>query len=308
MVYDIIIIGAAPAGLTAALYGARQGNSVLVIEKDEPGGQAIKTNIIENYPGTSSDSSGSDIISAMVKQAEEFGAEIVKDEVVSVELKDTIKTITGKEKEYKAKAVIIATGAFPRKLGVPGEEEFTGKGVGYCATCDAPLFQDLDVYVVGGGNSAVDEGLYLTKFAKKVTILVRGDKLTCDKITADKAQAHDKIEIYYNKSITELRGNGLLNEMTIVDNKTGEETIIKPRDGDMLFGVFVFIGYLPNTDIFKQHLNLEHGYIPTDEDMRTELDKVYAAGDVRVKNLRQVVTAVSDGAIAAHFAGRDLDK
>lgn len=308
MIYDIIVIGGAPAGLTAALYGARQGNSVLVLEKSEPGGQAIKTNVIENYPGTRSDSSGTEIVKAMVDQAEEFGAQIIKDEVVAVDLNKEIKIIQGKESEYQARAVIIATGAFPRLLGVAGEDEFTGKGIGYCATCDAPMFKDLDVYVVGGGNSAIDEAIYLTKFAKKVTMIVRGDKLTCDKIGEEKARANEKIDFWFNKSITEFRGQGLLNEMTVRDNVSGEEVIVKPADGDMIFGVFIFIGNLPNTDLFKDQLNLEYGYIPTDEDMRTQIDGVYAAGDVRVKKLRQVVTAVSDGAIAAHFAGKDLEK
>ena len=308
MIYDIIIVGAAPAGLTAAIYGARQENAVLLIDKDEPGGQAIKTNVIENYPGTSWKSSGKDIISVMLSQAKEFGAELIRDEIVSVDLKGDIKLLKGRKQEYKARAIIIASGAYPRKLEVPGEEEFTGKGIGYCATCDAPLFKGLDVYVVGGGNSAIDEALYLTKFAKKVTILVRGDKLNCDKVTEARARANEKVEIVFNRSVKEFKGKGLLNEMTIIDNITGEEIKIEPSDGDMLFGVFIFIGNIPNTDLFKDQLNLENGYIPTDEEMRTEIDMVYAAGDVRVKKLRQVVTATSDGAIAAHFAGKDLEK
>lgn len=309
MLYDIVIIGAAPAGLTAALYAARQGNSVLVLEKGEPGGQAIKTTWIENYPGADPEKPSQDLINMMVKQAEMFGAEIRQDEVVRVDLKGPVKEIQCLNESYQAKAVIIATGAFPRKLNVPGEEEYTGKGVGYCATCDAPFFQDMDVYVVGGGNSAIDEALYLTKFARRVTLVVRDKVLNCDHITQKRAKDNEKIRFWYNKSIVEFKGSGLLNEMIVEDRETKERFTVRPEEGDMTFGVFIFIGNLPNTELFKSDLALDdYGYIPTDEDMRTSIDRVYAAGDCRQKNLRQAITAASDGAIAAHFAGKDLDQ
>lgn len=309
MVYDIVVIGAAPAGLTAGLYGARQGNSVLIIEKGEPGGQAIKTNIIENYPGADPDKPSRDFINIMVDQAEKFGAEIVYDEVESVNLKSDIKEINGANNSYQARSVIIATGAHPRSLNVPGEEEFTGKGIGYCATCDAPLFEGLDVYVVGGGNSAIDEALYLSKFARKVTMIVRDGELNCDQITEDRAKANDKIEFQFNKSIIEFKGQGLLNEIIVQDNETGQTESIKPRDGDPTFGVFIFIGNIPNSELFADQIDLDQwDYIPTDEYMRTELDRVYAVGDVRDTPLRQVITAASDGAIAAHFLGKELDQ
>lgn len=307
MIYDMIIIGAAPAGLTAALYGARQGSKVLVIEKELPGGQAASTNLIENYPGTDLGITGPELVDLMVKQAKEFGAEIITDMIESVELKGEVKTIKTIKEEYKAKSVIIATGASPRKLGVEGEAEYTGKGVGYCATCDAPFFQGLDIYVIGGGNSAVDEAIYLTKFGRSVTIIHRRDKLSADAVSQELAFANEKIDFIWDSEVTKFEGEGLLKSMEIRNLKTGETKTIEADPDQGTFGVFIFAGNIPQTELFKDTLMLDSGYIVTDEDMRTEIPGVYAAGDVRKKTLRQVITAAADGAIAAFVAGKDLE-
>ena len=309
MLYDIIIIGGAPGGLSAAIYGARQGSKVLVLEKGEFGGQAVKTSMVENYPGFDSARPSQELIYIMVDQAEKFGAELKKEEVVELDLERSVKKIKTLDNEYQAKSVIIATGAQPRKLGVPGEEEFTAKGIGYCATCDASFFQDMDVYVIGGGNSALDEGLYLTKFARSVTLIVRGDKLDGDEISQKRAQENEKISFLYKHSVKDFKGNGLLKEMTIVNNDTGEEKLIGPKEDQMAFGVFIFIGSIPTTDIFKGKVEMDDwGYIKTNENMETNVPGVYACGDCRTTNFRQVITAAADGAIAAHFAGREIDQ
>lgn len=305
--YDIIIIGAGPAGLTAALYGGRQGSKVLVIDKDAPGGQAATTNLIENYPGTDKDKTGPQIMARMLEQAKEFGAEIIQDTIEDVILDKEVKSIITKTTTYEAKAVIIATGAAPRRLGVPGEDIFTGKGVGYCATCDAPFFEGLHVYVIGGGNSAVDEADYLTKFAKKVTLIHRRDKLSADQVSIDKLMKNDKVDFIWNSEVVSFEGQGLLKKMTIRDRLSGETREIVADEGDMAFGVFVFVGLVPSTELFQEKLKLDQGYIVTDEDMRTEVKNIYAVGDVRKKSLRQVVTATADGAIAAHTAMKDLE-
>ncbi|MDO5718101.1 MAG: thioredoxin-disulfide reductase [Tissierellia bacterium] len=306
MIYDIIILGAAPAGLTAALYGSRQGNKVLVIEKEKEGGQAASTNLIENYPGTEIGIKGPELVDLMVRQAEEFGAEIVIDRIEKVDLKPDIKIIKTHKKEYKAKSVIIATGASPRKLGIVGEKEFTGKGIAYCATCDAPFFEGLDIYVVGGGNSAVDEAIYLTKFGRKVTIIHRRDKLKADAVSQEAAFNNKKIDFIWNSEVIEFRGEGLLKSFVLRDTVTGDLREIKVDPDQPTFGVFIYVGNIPSTDLFEGQLKLEDSYIVTDEDMRTEIKGVYAAGDVRKKTLRQVVTAAADGAIAAFVAGKEL--
>lgn len=309
MLYDIIIIGGAPAGLSAAIYGARQGSEVLILEKGEFGGQAVKTSLVENYPGFDPERPSQELIGIMVDQAEKFGAELKKEEVVDLNLEGPVKWIKTRENEYEAKSVIIATGAQPRKLGVPGEEEFTAKGIGYCATCDAPFFQDMDVYVIGGGNSALDESLYLAKFARSVTLIVRGDKLDADEISQRRAQENEKISFLYRYSVKDFKGSGLLNEMTIVNNDTGEEKLIGPKEGQMAFGVFIFIGSIPTTEIFKGKVDMDDwGYIKTNENMETNVPGVYACGDCRTTNFRQVITAAADGSIAAHFAGREIDR
>lgn len=298
-IYDVIIIGAGPAGLSAGLYASRSRLKTLIIEKEKSGGQIVTTNEVENYPGSIEKSSGPSLTARMVQQADEFGAERIIDTVLEVNLDDKIKTIKGEKNEYKAKAVIIATGAVPRPIGIPGEKELTGKGVSYCATCDGAFFTDLEVYVVGGGDAAVEEAIFLTKFARKVTIIHRRDELRAVKSIQEKAFKNEKIDFMWDSVVKEIKGDGLVSSMVVENTKTGEQTEVVADEDDGMFGIFVFIGYLPATEIFEGKVNMENGYIPTDAEMRTNVDGVFAAGDCRVKTVRQVVTATGDGAIAA---------
>ncbi|WP_455258407.1 thioredoxin-disulfide reductase [Peptoniphilus asaccharolyticus] len=302
--YDLIILGAGPAGLTAGIYASRASLNVLIIEKGIEGGQIANTVDVENYPGIKN-VSGMELGMTMREQAEEFGCEFAMDEVVSVELEGETKKIVGKFGEYEGKTVIIAAGASPRPMGAKGEEEFSGRGVSYCATCDAAFYQDLEVYVVGGGNSAVEEALFITRFAKKVHIIHRRDKLRATEAVQQKAFANEKIDFIWDSTIEEVKGEKMVNEIVLKNLKTGEVTNIKPSEP---FGLFVFIGYEPQTEIFKDQIELENGYIRTDDDMKTNIEGVFAAGDIRVKNVRQVVTAAADGAIAALSADRYIDE
>ncbi|NLV88266.1 MAG: thioredoxin-disulfide reductase [Tissierellia bacterium] len=299
MVYDLVIIGAGPAGLAAGLYASRARLNTLIIEKESEGGQIKTTDEVANYPGSIRDASGPTLIERMVEQVDEFGAKRVLDEILEVDFSGKIKVLKGTKEEYKAKAVVIATGAVPRPIGCPGEKELTGRGVSYCATCDAAFFEDLEVYVVGGGDSAVEEAIYLTKFARKVTIIHRRDELRAAKSIQEKAFNNEKIEFMWDSVVTELKGDGILESMVVKNVKTGEEREIFADEDDGTFGVFVFIGFNPATKLFEGIIEMENGYIKTDEDMRTNIPGVFAAGDNRVKSLRQVVTATADGAIAA---------
>ena len=292
--YDCIIIGAGPAGISAGIYAARASMKTIIIERGTPGGLISKTDEIANYPGAEDVPTGPELIERMVKQAKSFGAEFITDTVVNVELSGITKVVRGENATYEGKSVIIATGSNPRLLNVPGEKEFTGKGIAYCATCDAPFFQDLDIYVVGSGEAAVEEAMYLTKFGRTVTLLVRKDKLSVAKSIEEKAMKCEKLNIMWS-----FEGTGLLGAMNIVNNKTGEKTKITPREGDMIFGVFIFVGYIPESTIFNGKIDTDRDYIVSDETMKTSVEGVFVAGDVRVKELRQVVTAVNDGAIAA---------
>lgn len=308
--YDIIIIGAGPGGLAAGLYAGRAKMNTLIIEKAKDGGQIAITDEIENYPGSMLEGeSGPSLMERFSKQAEKFGCEKAYDNVESVELEGEIKTVKCSKETYQAKAIIIATGASPTKIGCPGEAELTGKGVSYCATCDAGFFEDFEVYVMGGGDAAVEEAIYLTKFARKVTIIHRRDELRAAKSIQEKAFANPKIDFMWNTVITELTGDGILDHMVVKDTKTGETRDIYADEDDGMFGVFVFIGYKPVSQVFEGtglELN-ERGYIPTDDQMRTNIPGVYAVGDIRVKELRQVVTAAADGAIAAWQAAKFVE-
>ena len=297
--YDCIIIGAGPAGISAGIYAARASMKTIIIERGTPGGLIAKTDEIANYPGAEDVPTGPELIERMVKQAKSFGAEFITDTVVNVDFSGTTKIVYGENTTYEAKSVIIATGSNPRLLEVPGEKEFTGKGIAYCATCDAPFFQDLDIYVVGSGEAAVEEAMYLTKFGRTVTLLVRKDKLAVAKSIEEKAMKCEKLKIMWNVEVESFEGTGLLSTMNIVNNKTGEKTKIVPREGDMIFGVFIFVGYIPESTIFNGIIDTDRNYIVSDETMKTSVEGVFVAGDVRVKELRQVVTAVNDGAIAA---------
>lgn len=307
-IYDVAIIGAGPAGLSAALYAGRARLNALIIEKGKEGGQIIQTAEIENYPGSLSEESGPTLIDRMSEQAARFGAERVYDSVEKVELEGNIKKIVCKKGEYSAKTVIIACGAAPVLIGCPGEKELTGKGVSYCATCDGAFFEDFEVYVVGGGDAAVEEALYLTRFARKVTVIHRRDELRAARSIQEKAFKNEKIEFMWDSVVKELSGDGLLESMVVENVKTGERREILADEEDGTFGVFVFIGFSPNSALFEGAVEMEKGYIVTDENMRTSLPGVFAAGDIRVKSLRQVVTAAADGAIAAVQAGKYIEE
>ena len=308
-IYDVIILGAGPAGLSAGLYAGRSRLSTLIIEKGQDGGQIAITDEIENYPGQEVEGeTGPSLIARMTKQAEKFGAERVLDVVNAVELVGDVKKVSTAKETYLAKTVILASGAFPRPIGCKGEAEYMGKGVSYCATCDANFFEDFEVFVVGGGDSAVEEALYLSKFARKVTIIHRRDELRAAKSIQEKAFANPKIEFLWDSVVEELHGDEILSSMTVKNVKTGETHVIEADEEDGMFGVFGFIGTIPNSKLFEGQLDMESGYIKTNEDMHTNISGVFAAGDVRVKSLRQVVTAAADGAIAAMQAEKHINE
>ncbi|MBQ6933305.1 MAG: thioredoxin-disulfide reductase [Clostridia bacterium] len=298
-IYDVIVLGAGPAGLAAGLYAGRSRLSVLIIEKGQDGGQIAITDEIENYPGQVEGDSGPSLIARMTEQAAHFGAERVSDLIKSVELEGDVKKLVGAKGEYLAKTVIVATGAFPKPIGCQNEGKFVGKGISFCATCDAAFFEDFEVYVVGGGDSAVEEAMYLTKFARKVTIIHRRDQLRAAKSIQEKAFKNEKIAFMWDTVVDSVEGEEMLEAMVVKNVKTGELTRIEADPEDGIFGLFGFIGYNPNSALFEGILDMDHGYIKTDDNMHTNIEGVYAAGDIRVKSLRQVVTAAADGAIAA---------
>lgn len=296
--YDLIIVGGGPAGLSAAIYMARAKYKVLVIEKEKIGGQITITSEIINYPGVEK-TSGKELTDYMRKQAESFGAEFLIAEVQQMELEADIKRIQTSKGDYKALGIVLAVGANPRKLGFNGENEFQGRGVAYCATCDGEFFTGMDVFVIGGGFAAVEEGIFLTRYAKSVTLIVREEDYTCAKTVSDQIQGNDKISTIFNTEVVEVSGDSKLRKARLRNNTTGEEWIHDAGEKGG-FGVFVFAGYVPNTDWLPSAVETNaQGYIITDPNQKTNIEGVYAAGDVCVKNLRQVVTAVSDGAIAA---------
>ncbi len=306
-IYDVIIIGAGPAGLAAGSYAGRARMDTLIIEKDKDGGQIVITAEIENYPGGIDEESGPSLIGRMAKQAEHFGAQKVKDTIVDVELEGDVKHLKGLKGDYYGKTVIIATGAHPKPIGCPGEKEFTGKGVSYCATCDGSFFEDFDIYVVGGGDSAVEEAMYLTKFGRSVTIIHRRDQLRAAKSIQEKAFANPKMKFMWNTTVEEIKGDGILTSMVVKDTVTGETREIVANEEDGTFGVFVFIGFEPHGELFEGKVEMKNGYIVTDDNMKTNIPGVFAAGDIRVKSLRQVVTAAADGAIAATQAEKYIE-
>lgn len=293
-IYDTIIIGGGPAGLAAGLYGGRARMSTLIIERARFGGQASTTEEIENYPGSIEDGTKPQI-ARMKQQAENFGAEIVKDEIVEVKLEGDIKVLKGRNVEYQGRTIIIATGANPRLSGFKNEIELRGKGVSYCATCDADFFVDTPVAVVGGGDSALDEALYLTKFASSVTVIHRRDEFRGNKAVQERVFANPKINIMWNSIVEEaIDDDGLVGGLMVRNRETNELTKLDVE------GCFVFVGYNPNSEVFKGLINMtERGDIITDEALHTNIEGVFAAGDVRDKVLRQVITATADGAIAA---------
>ncbi len=296
--YDVVVIGGGPAGLTAAIYLARAKYRVLVLEKEQFGGQITITHEIVNYPGIGK-VSGSELTDTMRRQADSFGAEFLLAEATGIEAENDVKVVKTNKGNFNCFGVLVATGAHPRMVGFAGEEEYRGRGVAYCATCDGEFFSGKEVFVVGGGFAAAEESVFLTKFASHVTILMRGDDFTCAAAVAEPTRNHEKITVITNTVVEEVRGESGLDYIRYKNNKTGEVTEYRAKDGET-FGVFVFAGYSPDTDLVKDILKLnEHGYIVTDTEQKTSLDGVYAAGDVCIKHLRQVVTATGDGALAA---------
>lgn len=297
-IYDLIVIGGGPAGLTAGIYAGRAMLDVLILEKDKAGGQINLTSEVVNYPGII-ETSGTRFGDELKKQALAFGVNFVKDEVVSMDFSKDIKVVSGKSGEYKALSVVIATGASPRKLGFPGEQEFTGRGVAYCATCDGEFFTGMNVFVIGAGFAAAEEAIFLTKYAEKVTVIAREPEFTCAKSIAEKVLKHPKIEVKFNTELLEAKGDVQLRSAKFKNNVTGEIFEYKAEEGQS-FGIFVFIGYEPQSKIFKEHITLDNfGFIPTNSEFMTNVSGVFAAGDIRPKRLRQIVTAVADGADAA---------
>ena len=294
---DVVVLGAGPAGLSAAMYAARSKLYTVVIDRALPGGQVSTTFKVENYAGTPGPIEGPVLMDNMVKQAESFGAEIVElREVMNVDLVNKIRHVATEDTDYYAKVVIIATGAQPRHLPVEKEEDFRGRGLHYCATCDGALYQDTDIIVVGGGNSAVEEAVNLTTFASKVTVISKSDSFSATKASQDELNENPKIDVIWNSRIVELKGDMFLEKVVLKNKKTGNLTEMP------IEGIFTFIGMIPRTDLFKDIIEMDnYGYILTDENMETSIPGVYACGDVRQKSVRQIANAVGDGAIAAIF-------
>ena len=296
--YDAIIVGGGPAGLTAALYLARARYRVLVLEKEQFGGQITITEEVVNYPGIGR-ASGREITETMKRQGELFGAQFLLAEATKIEAEGDIKVVRTDKGDFYSLGILIATGAHPREVGFKGEREHKGRGVAYCATCDGEFFAGREVFVVGGGYAAAEESVFLTKFARHVTILIRGDDFTCAAAVAEPAKKHKKITVLTNTVVEEVSGEGGLDYIRYKNTKSGEVTEYRAEGGDF-FGVFVLAGYTPDTKIVRDLVELDdHGYIVTDSEQRTGVAGVYAAGDVCIKPLRQIVTATGDGALAA---------
>ncbi|GED33208.1 thioredoxin-disulfide reductase [Brevibacillus centrosporus] len=295
-IYDVIIAGAGPAGMTAAVYTSRANMSTLMLERGIPGGQMANTEEIENYPGFSS-ILGPDLSTKMFEHAQQFGAEYAYGEIKEIRDEAPYKRVVTGDKEYLAKSVIIATGAEHRLLGAPGEKELSGRGVSYCAVCDGAFFRNKELVVVGGGDSAVEEAVFLTRFATKVTIIHRRDQFRAQKILQKRAFENEKIEVIWDTQVKEIRGEGKVQSVLLENLKTGEQSEFATD------GVFIYVGMDPLTESVRPlGITNDAGYVLTDEKMNTKVKGVFAAGDVREKLLRQVVTATGDGSIAAQSA------
>lgn len=292
-VHDVLVIGSGPAGMSAALYAARANLDTAVIVGPQLGGQVSITYEIDNYLGIHEDLSGAQLTERMVKHVEKFGAELVWDEVTGVELDGPIKTVRLYDGERKARAVVVSAGASATKLGVPGEDVFTGKGVSYCATCDGAFFKGHHVLVVGGGDSAMEEALFLTRFAESVRIVHRRDALRAGPQLQERVFAHPKIEIIWNTVITAIEGDGVVRQVHVRNVETDATEVLEAT------GVFVFIGHYPNSGLFRGILDMdEHGYLQIDDRMRTSLEGVYACGEIADPTWKQISTSVGQGAMA----------
>ena len=303
MVYDVIVIGGGPGGYTAALYAARANLSVAILEKLSPGGQMGTTDVIDNYPGFPQGVNGFELAMQMKEGAERFGAQTQLAEVTQVELAGQVKTIHTSGGDYQARTVVLATGAHPRELGLPGERELRGRGVSYCATCDGMFYRGKTVVVVGGGNTAVSDVLYLSRLCEKVYLVHRRDALRASKVYLDPLQKAENVEFVWDSEVKQLLRDQAVTGVRVRNKKTGKERDIPCG------GVFVAVGYLPNTELYRGQVELdEAGYVLADETTQTNLPGVFAVGDLRKKPLRQVVTAASDGAVAAHFIEEYLNQ
>jgi thioredoxin reductase (NADPH) len=305
MLFDVVIIGGGPAGLTAGLYCSRARLRTLVIERGLVGGQVATTEFIENYPGFEDGITGADLSGRMEKQAKKFGTEIIQASVQKIEVEDKMKRIILEDstEEYESKCVVIATGAHPRKLKIKGEDEYRGRGVSYCATCDGAFFKGEKIAVVGGGDSAVQEGVFLTKFAEKVYIIHRRDKLRAEKILQERAFSNKKVQFVWNTVVTGIKGNDSVQSLNLRDVNTQEESAIDVQ------GLFIYIGYIPNTEFLKGLVSLDSdGYIVTDEKMASSVPGIFAAGDIRSNALKQISIAVGNGATAAIEAEKYIEE
>jgi len=302
--YDLIIIGGGPAGLTAGIYAARAKLKTVLLERLNPGGLVASTDWVENYPGFPEGIVGAELVKKMEEQAAKFGTEIVSfKEVNSADLKGKTKIVRVDKEEYRAKAVIIASGTEPKKLGIPGEEEFRGRGVSYCATCDGAFFQGKDIVVIGGGSSGIQEGLFLTRFVNNITVVEFMPHLNAEKILQERAQKNEKFKFFVNHMATSINGKDQVESVTIKDRKTSEEKTVPCA------GVFVYVGWDPKTEFLKGQVDLDKwGYVVAGEDTMTSTPGVFVAGDVREKNLRQITTAVSDGTVAAFMAEKYIEE
>ncbi len=303
MLYDVIVIGGGPGGYTAALYAARANLSVAILEKLSPGGQMGTTDVIDNYPGFPQGVNGFELAMQMKEGAERFGAQTQLAEVTQVELAGQVKTVHTSGGDYQARTVVLATGAHPRELGLPGERELRGRGVSYCATCDGMFYRGKTVVVVGGGNTAVSDVLYLSRLCEKVYLVHRRDTLRASKVYLDPLQKAENVEFVWDSEVKQLLRDQAVTGVRVRNKKTGKERDIPCA------GVFVAVGYLPNTELYRGQVELdEAGYVLADETTQTNLPGVFAVGDLRKKPLRQVVTAASDGAVAAHFIEEYLNQ
>jgi thioredoxin reductase (NADPH) len=301
--YDVIIVGGGPAGLTAGLYTSRARLSSLLLEKGVMGGQIVEAELVENYPGFAQGISGMELSQLMHQQATKYGLKTIIAEVTGIELQDEQKVIKTTKGNFTAKAVIIASGSERQKLGVPGEKELTGKGVSYCATCDAPFFTDQPIAIVGGGDAAISEALHLAKFASRVTVIHRRDQLRATRILQEKAFSEPRIEFLWSTVVDEIEGKDVVERLKLRQVITGAKSALD------VAGIFVSIGLKPNTDYLKGVLPLDDlGHIITNENMETEIPGIFAAGDVRHNSARQAICAAGDGATAAHYAQKFISR
>ena len=300
--YDVIIIGSGPAGLTAGLYTSRNKLSTLLFEKGLIGGNINEAEKVDNYPGFPKGIGGMELTSLMHEQALLYGTEVINDDVTAIKIGDKLKTVQTAQGDFSTKALIIAGGSERQKLNAPGEKEYTGRGVSYCATCDAPFFRDKVVAIVGGGNAALYEALHISKFASKVYVIHRRDQLRATPVVQDKVFAEPKIEFIWNSVVKEVMGETFVNKLKLADVKTGEESFLE------LNGVFVAIGLVPNTSYLKGIVDMdEKGSVIVNDKMETSVPGIYAAGDIRVNAIRQVIAAAGDGAVAAVSAANFIE-